>query len=271
MSPVQYPPSATVVYHTTLNLALTSSESTDQPSAFWNTWNQFTTGAGPANIQTWQGRKLYYYRNDPNGVPGVTIIGFEACALDESTLLLNEGFTGGSVSGAGHNSGQCGSFAELLMASLAVNGIKSSFARILPINPTMNFLVKNWTPPQSNLNGPWKLCFNPAAVSDIMVPAQTGGVYCDLTSLPTLVGQNTQPPSEKIFSAHFIVKPSVSGVPTYVDPSYGVTYSSASNFESSAVFGYYDTAHPTGVTSTGSPIYTVVAPNPTVPGITITP
>jgi hypothetical protein len=82
LSPVQYPPSATTVYHTTLNLALTSSESTDQTSAFWNTWNQFTTGGGPANIQTWQGRKLYYYRNDPSGVPSVTIIGFEACALD---------------------------------------------------------------------------------------------------------------------------------------------------------------------------------------------
>ena len=109
-----------------------------------------------------------------------------------------------------------------------------------------------------------------AAVRDIMVPAQPGGVYCDLTIPPTLVGQNTQPPSEKIFAAHFIVKPTVSGVPTYVDPSYGVTYNGASGFQSSAIFGYFDFNQPL-ISNTGTTYYLVTAPDPANPGITITP
>ena len=284
--PLQYTAAgyAPIVYHTTLNLALSGGQSTDQTTAFQNTWNQFSMPApttanpnatGPANITTWQGRRLYYYRNDPNGstING-TIVGFDACALNESTLLLNEGFDQNGNLVAGHNSGQCGSFAYLLIGALAVNGIESSFAKILPIQnlglQNINFLVKNWTPPQSNPSGPWNLCFNPTAVHDIMVPAQPGGVYCDLTSLPTLVGQNTQPPSEKIFAAHFIVKPSVSGVPTYVDPSYGVTYSGASNLQSSAIFGYFDFNQPL-ISNTGTTYYLVTAPDPANPGITITP
>jgi hypothetical protein len=280
--PLQYTAAgyAPIVYHTTLNLALSGGQSTDQTTAFQNTWNQFSVPApttanpnatGPANITTWQGRRLYYYRNDPDGG---TVIGFTACALDESTLLLNEGVDGNGNLVAGHNSGQCGSFAYLLIGALAVNGIDSAFAKIRPIqNPALqniNFLVKNWTLPQSNPSGPWNLCFNPAAVRDIMVPAQPGGVYCDLTSPPTLVGQNTQPPSEKIFAAHFIVKPSVSGVPTYVDPSYGVTYNGASGFQSSAIFGYFDFNQPL-ISNTGTTYYLVTAPDPANPGITITP
>jgi len=104
-----------------------------------------------------------------------------------------------------------------------------------------------------------------------MVPKQHGGVYCDLTSAKTLPGQNTQPPSERVFSAHFIVKPIGIGGPVYVDPPYGVTYSNSSDFEGKAVFGYFDAAHPTGATPAGNPIFTVLPPNPAAPGITITP
>ena len=88
-----------------------------------------------------------------------------------------------------------------------------------------------------------------------MVPKQPGGVYCDLTSAKTLPGQNTQPPSERVFSAHFIVKPIGISGPVYVDPPYGVTYSNSSDFEGKAVFGYFDAAHPTGATPAGNPIH----------------
>jgi hypothetical protein len=62
----------------------------------------------------------------------------------------------------------------------------------------------------------------------------------DLTSLSTLVGQNTAPPSEKPFGRHFIVKApsSISVGGPYRDPSYGVIYSSACDFEAKAVAGY---------------------------------
>jgi len=126
------------VYRTTLNLALSQDGASDQPSVFWNTWNQFTNGTGPANISTWEGRKLYYYRNDPN--PNGIVVGFNGCALDETTLLLNEGYNSSIV---GHSSGQCGSFARLLIGALAVNGSQSSFARIHTDDGTL-FIVKDW-------------------------------------------------------------------------------------------------------------------------------
>jgi hypothetical protein len=60
-----------------------------------------------------------------------------------------------------------------------------------------------------------------------------------LTSLSTLPGQNSSPPSEKVFAAHFIVKVTLTGItPSYYDPSYGVTYVDASDFENKAVDGY---------------------------------
>jgi len=282
-SPSQGRPSDLNVYHTTLNLALSSSESTDQTSAFWNTWHQFSvpipsstdpTASGPANIHTWQGRKLYYYRNDPGGVPGTTIVGFRGCALNEGTLLLNEGFDGNGNLGAGHNSGQCGSFARLLIGAFSVNGIRSAWADIEPsasIGALPAFLVQDWSTPQSDSSGPWQLCLNPVAPPDIMVPAQPDGLYCDLNSKNTLPGQNTQPPSEKIFNSHFIVKPlGVSGAPTYVDPSYGATYSSAANFVQKAVFGYFDLATRYRTTS-GIIYYVVTTPASGDPQVSITP
>jgi hypothetical protein len=72
-----------------------------------------------------------------------------------------------------------------------------------------------------------------------MVPAQPGGVYADVTSLSTLPGQNSAPPSEKIFASHFFVQVSLPSVtPPYYDPSYGVTYMNAQDFEKKAVAGY---------------------------------
>jgi hypothetical protein len=86
----------------------------------------------------------------------------------------------------------------------------------------------------------WKMVFNPAAIlaSDLMVPPQPGGVFGDLTNLSTLPGQNTAPPSEKVFARHFIVKYTGGTSGPYFDPSYGVTYTNAADFESKAIDGY---------------------------------
>ena len=58
-----------------------------------------------------------------------------------------------------------------------------------------------------------------------------------------IAGQNTHPPSEKMFGSHFIVKadsslinPGIGG--PYFDPSYGVTYTDSTNFVSTALDGY---------------------------------
>lgn len=73
----------------------------------------------------------------------------------------------------------------------------------------------------------------------VTVPA-SGPVFGDLTSLTGLPGQNSPTPSEKAFNLHFIVKvPSVPGIGgPYFDPSYGVTYTGACDFEAKAVAGY---------------------------------
>src|SRR5262245_2758303 len=83
--------------------------------------------------------------------------------------------------------------------------------------------------------------FNPIAITifDFMVPKQPGDVYGDAVNQPALPGQNTAPPSEKVFVAHFIVKPTLAGLAApYYDPSYGVTYAGANDFENVAVEGY---------------------------------
>lgn len=70
---------------------------------------------------------------------------------------------------------------------------------------------------------------------DVALPPWT--TFGSFTSLSTLVGQNTAPPSEKVFTQHFIIQapPTTGG---YYDPSYGVTYTGGCNFETNAVAAY---------------------------------
>ena len=209
------------VFLTSLKFAVADGGAADQTAAFQKTWAQF---AGPANVKSWDNRRLYYYRD---GVP------FVGCALTEEQLLT-----------AANGSGQCGSFAHLLIGSLGINGITGEFTQIHS-NDGTGFMVKDWlfgTPSfPTAAEFKWRLTLNPTAVTagDLMVPKQPGDIYGDLTSRPTLAGQNTSPPSEKIFGAHFIVKVTLPGVsPSYYDPSYGVFYLNADDFENKAIDGY---------------------------------
>jgi hypothetical protein len=185
----------------------------------------------PPNVNGWDGRPLYYYEQG---------VGFEGCAADSVLLLTSP--TG---------SGQCGSWAHLLMDALAVNGIPSRFVTVTPI-PGPWVLVNNWgfsSSPTYSGNAPWiyQLILgleNGACCG--MVPLPAGSVFGDLTSLSGLPGQNSPTPSEKAFNFHFIVKApanlSVGG--PYFDPSYGATYSDECDFERQAVAGYSE--HITG-------------------------
>jgi len=47
-------------------------------------------------------------------------------------------------------------------------------------------------------------------------------------------GQNSPTPAEKIFGRHFIL--SLNGI--YYDPSYGLTYTNAADFQAQAVAGF---------------------------------
>ena len=213
-------PTQPQVYRTTLHFAVSNDGATTQGEAVSKTWDLIK---GPANIKTWDGRLLYYYR------PGV---GFDMCATNELGLLTRA-----------NGSGQCGSFTRLMMAALATNGVPSTFAVIEPTTAATKMVINNWDYVGQAFPGApqykWRLILN---VGDYMVPPKPGNIYGDLHSQTTLVGQNTAPPSEKVFDLHFVVhvSPGITGMNPYFDPSYGVQYSSAADLEMKAIKGYAD-------------------------------
>jgi len=78
-----------------------------------------------------------------------------------------------------------------------------------------------------------------AIVGEMQPPPATSttypkGVYGDFGNLTTHKGQNTAPPLEKVFQNHYIVQYGTG----YYDPSYGVTYTGANDFENKSVQGY---------------------------------
>jgi len=215
------------LYHTVVHLACSHGNANNHDAAVANTWSLFTTGGtGPANVTTWDGKTLYYYR---------TGCGWANSALNTAQLLSSANTAN---SWAGH--GQCGSFAHLLLDSLSINGVAADWTMAQTTNGD-DFIVNDWlfsaTPTYTN-RAPYQWMFTEVAEPDGstigMVPAPSGRVYGDLTKQTTLNGQNTAPPSEEAFSCHFFVK--YAGL--YYDPSYGVTYTSATDFEAKSVAGY---------------------------------
>jgi hypothetical protein len=210
-------PTMTVMPLTAVKLAIGSGGATTQTTAFQNTWQNFV---GPANVTGWDTRPLPYY------LQGVMAL---ANATDAYELLASEDSNGNP---AQTETGQCGSFAHLLIDALAVNGIPSTFTVVQP-NDNSQMLVNNW----EGFNGPGSLPstpFNWELVLPIenyvqpepgMVPLSS--VSGDLTSGTGAAGQNSPTPAEKVFGLHFIVQ----AAGGYYDPSYGVTYTSECDFE----------------------------------------
>lgn len=219
---------------TTLGLAVAGGGAASPNAAFQNTWSRFSSnGAGPANVTTWDNRLLYYYTAGQK---------FDACATN-SSLLLNVR--------AGY--GQCGSFMFLFHDALLVNGINVDLIRVDTPNLDQ-FLVKSWiflgAGDSTYVPYSWPLALELESVDSQggaiygMVPLPVGSIFGSLVSENTLAGQNSAPPSEKVFGAHFIVRDTlgVSGTVQYYDPSYGVSYSNecdpVNGFEVKAVDGY---------------------------------
>jgi hypothetical protein len=229
------------IFLSTLQYAVKRDGAGDEVTAVQNTWSHFY---GPANITTWQGRPLHYYKLGFYSGAG------SACSTMALSLLTSD-----------TDSGQCGSFAHLLVNSFALNGIGSAWVDIAAKNGAQ-FLINDWTagtpsypngpPVYSVVAGPlspewkpfvYKMEFNPAAlaIGNYMEPGQPNEVYGDLTSLPTIPGQNTSPPREKMFISHYIVAPLLTTtlpVARFYDPSYGLVYEGPDDFEMRAVWGY---------------------------------
>ena len=231
---------------TVLALAVGSGGATTPAAAFQNTWSQFSQNGGPANVKTWTGSPLYYYKSG---------MGF-SCATTPIMLIT-----------AADGDGQCGSFASLFQWALAANGIYSSWVQVKSVDTTL-MLIKDWQAVSQGSQGSpsppytWDMALNSSAVIFDSTGALTGydmqpppsasnpSLYGDLQTLWALPGQGTAPPSEKLFTYHFIVKlnnPSLAPPDPvhpsnlegpYFDPSYGVWYSGNADFESKALWGY---------------------------------
>jgi hypothetical protein len=232
---------------TYVKLAVGNGGAFNEATALANTWAQFSTGSGPADVVTWDYRSMQYYTTGSN-----------SCAIYAYEIVEN----------LPTPSAQCGAFAFLLESALAVNGIHSNWTQVQatyqPVGPSewSKMVIKNWcfigTPgcpvgtPVYPTQAPWiyQLLLNPASVGDYMVPTPAVGYGPDLTNRQGVQGQGENPyttppltPLEKVFDYHFIVKiPTLDNAPTvgnqYYDPSYGVTYPSEAGFESQAVAGY---------------------------------
>ncbi len=204
--------SATVptLYHTVVHFACSVGHATNEPQAVSNSWSQLTGH----HFTTWDGRTLYYYRDGAGwNSPGQV-----------SQLL--------STSNA-----NCVAWRNLFRYALAVNGVSSDYIYVRATGPTnVYFAVGDWTfGTASFTNTPpynWSLQFATNTLD--MVPRPAGDIYGDLISLSTIEGQNTAPPSEKVFYNHRMARHG--GV--YYDPSYGVAHASISNFVDAAVDGY---------------------------------
>jgi hypothetical protein len=214
--------SESVMPLTAVKLAIGSGGATTQAGALQNTWQRFL---GPANVDGWDGRPLYYYEQG---------VGFQGCAINSIQLLTSP--TG---------SGQCGSWANLFMDALAINGITSSFIQIQATDKS-SMLINNWTfnVPSHLYQAPynWNLILPNEGVNvgPGMVPLSS--VSGDITSDSGLPGQNSPTPSEKLFGLHFIVQAPPGSSSGYYDPSYGVQYTGPcgvpDGFESNSIAGY---------------------------------
>jgi hypothetical protein len=213
------PTTVPTLYHTVVHLACSVGHATNEQQAVSNSWSQL---AGH-NFTTWEGKTLYYYRDGAGwNSPGQV-----------SQLLTT-------------SNANCVAWRNLLRYALAVNGVGSDRIYIAATGPTNEvFLVGDWTFGAASFSNTspynWRLQFITNNVD--MGPRPTGDVYGDLASLTTISGQNTTPPSEKVFGNHRMVR--YGGV--YYDPSYGVTHATISNLVESAVdgYGYYQVGDPT--------------------------
>ena len=206
------------VVHLALKGGIVSAGNEDQMVN--TTFNSFTG----KNVKTWDGVLLYYYK------PGTTF-GENPTSADE--LLVTR-------------TGQCGAWPDLFTQCLSVNGLEPTPYKAAPTDISENgFLVKDWTkdPATQTLPYAWRITL---ATGADMVPVPAGSDYGDLRSSTTISGQNSTPPSQKVFGPHFFVKFGN----TFFDASYGVTYTGASDFVSKAVFGFGKHLTDNGITAT---------------------
>jgi hypothetical protein len=229
------------VYLSVLNIATEGSAVplTNKNQLISKVWNKFGGGSGASingTLKAWDGNPTFKYY--PNGTT------FGGNAPDLAPMLKQ-------LDGAS----KCGAFGPLMGQALALNGLDAYpvvVRTILATDPrdpyTDGMLVKNWslstTPTYAGLAavGPYKWLFETASGSwEMAVPPDVNpGPYGDITSNGGVPGQNSSTPSQKAHVNHAILRVQN----RFLDPSYGLEYTSEADFETKALDGYFTTTVP---------------------------
>lgn len=206
----------------------------NEEATFWNAWSNLTAVGmvGPANLKLASDPLGQLHPNSPDLFYYRAGTSFGQNALSWDQLLSTPSHTG-----------QCGSWATLLMAAGYANGISTTLIGANPaeyvVRVPRGFIVNNWAtdvpgsrPTGDALFSGW---FRFNGPNWEMTPAPMNGIFGGFRNLAGLEGQNSPTPSQKVFSAHFFVRYGTA----YVDPSYGQKYSGSNDFESKAVNGFF--------------------------------
>ncbi|TGN99813.1 hypothetical protein PN36_33295, partial [Candidatus Thiomargarita nelsonii] len=219
------------MYLTLLHLATGNPGATTKAEAVEKTWSWFANPTGVDDLKTWDNRALSYYGSGIN----------ECYVYVDDFLKAQNGSAG------------CGTFANLFIETLWVNGISSRCVNVSP--PSENgegILINNWEPPldenpEAPIEEPWYIWEFEFTGEMSMYPQpeenESGYLeYGDLESSDGIAGQNVVTPIEKAFTKHFIVEisdPDVTANLSYYDPSYGKTYVNEEKFDIDLVLGYF--------------------------------
>ncbi len=213
-NPTTSPLSGTQIFRTVAHLACQLSGSTAATAAA-DTWSRF---AAPNNVVTWDGRHLFYYQ------PGYDFVQNTDGGIVTVSGLLRMG------------RGQCGAWATMLQSAWALNSINCTYVTAsCSVTGSVGFWVKEWLY-TSAVSPFW---FQGPAADMIPTPAAGPFSHYDNPSNPLYFlnaasskGQGTQgasdAPSEKWFNNHQFLCLGE----TYYDPSYGIQYSGAADFQS---------------------------------------
>jgi hypothetical protein len=139
----------------------------------------------------------------------------------------------------GTGTGTCLAWKDLFGNCLLVHGISSAWVTATPKTNTVDlgFIVRKWAPQNNgSYPAPFQWIMNCRGINGDMVPTQPGDIYGEMLAEGGINGQGGIP-SERIFLSHSFIK---FGTGNYYDPSYGVKYTSADNFEANALDGFYN-------------------------------
>jgi len=213
------------LYLSLLHWAVSADEAKHQKTVVEKTWSHFANPTGVDDLKTWDNRVLSYYGD----------------GINKCYVYVDEFLKSPDGSSAG-----CGTFANLFIETLWVNGIASNCIKVSSFSGYEGILINNWEPmidkhpSPPNKKHKWKFRFSKGAS---MYPPLPFNVYGNLGNSIGIAGQNVETPVEKAFDKHFIVKIldtyiMMPNLP-YYDPSYGLTYQNEEEFDKKVVFGYF--------------------------------